>query len=248
METQITAPDGTKASRSPMREWTFMVVDTLDVRPNMRRVVMTSADIGEFRYRPGQALMMMIPLGDQQFGRRDYTIRSFDPHLGHVAVDFLLHGETPGPVWARQVRVGEAITVKGPRGMTPVRPDVDWHLLTGDETCIPAIAHILETLPVDARSFVLIETADASHEIEMARPVKWLHRGLVPVGPSDLMADAVTAFEMPPGKGHAYLIGETSNVRKQRRRLIERGMVRDQISSEGYWRPGRVGGHDHVDD
>jgi NADPH-dependent ferric siderophore reductase len=33
-----------------------------------------------------------------------------------------------------------------------------------------------------------------------------------------------------------------------RRELIARGFPKQQISAEGYWRPGRVGGHDHVDD
>ena len=30
--------------------------------------------------------------------------------------------------------------------------------------------------------------------------------------------------------------------------LIARGLTRDQIYSEGYWRPGRIGGHDHVNE
>ncbi len=34
----------------------------------------------------------------------------------------------------------------------------------------------------------------------------------------------------------------------QRHHLIGRGFTRDRISSEGYWRPGRIGGHDHVED
>ena len=168
------------SQRPPTREWRFRVVDALDVRPNMRRVVMTCDDIGEFHYRPGQALMMMIPLGGDQYGRRDYTIRSLDPQKGHVAVDFLLHGDTPGPVWARSVKAGDEITVKGPRGMTSLDPAADWHLFTADETGIPAIAHILEAMPADARSFVFIETSDASGEVELARPVQWLHRGAAP--------------------------------------------------------------------
>jgi NADPH-dependent ferric siderophore reductase len=53
---------------------------------------------------------------------------------------------------------------------------------------------------------------------------------------------------LPHGRGHAILIGETSNVRKQRQNLISRGLTREQIASEGYWRPGRIGGHDHVED
>ena len=60
------------------------------------------------------------------------------------------------------------------------------------------------------------------------------------------MFDAVEKFQFPQGNGHAYVIGETSNVRAVRHRLLERGLKREQISAEGYWRPGRIGGHDHV--
>jgi hypothetical protein len=29
---------------------------------------------------------------------------------------------------------------------------------------------------------------------------------------------------------------------------LERGLDRGQIYAEGYWRPDRIGGHDHVND
>ena len=248
MDAQQTSELPAPSPKPQTREWRFRVVEARDVAPNMRRIVMTSDEIAEFRYRPGQALMMMIPLGGDQYGRRDYTIRSVDAGKGHVSVDFLLHGDTPGPRWARSAGIGDEIAVKGPRGMTYLDPLAEWHLFTGDETGIPAIAHLLETMPAEATSFVFIETADASGEVELARPVQWLHRGAAPAGPSELMARAVAGFALPSGSGHAYIVGETSNVRRQRRLLVERGMTRTQISSEGYWRPGRIGGHDHVDD
>ncbi|MEI9888448.1 MAG: SIP domain-containing protein [Rhizomicrobium sp.] len=65
-------------------------------------------------------------------------------------------------------------------------------------------------------------------------------------GPSRILHDAVEAFAFPPGHGHAYIIGETSNVRAIRQRLIARGLGKDRTSAEGYWRPGRIGGHDHA--
>ena len=39
-------------------------------------------------------------------------------------------------------------------------------------------------------------------------------------------------------------------VRKERfgSHVYESGMAKDQISAEGYWRPGRIGGHDHVEE
>lgn len=238
--------------RPPMRSWTFRVVDSFDVAPNMRRVVLTADDIEEFAYKPGQALVLMVPLPEGGTGRRDYTIRSMDRAAGTIDLDILLHGDTPAPRWARGAKPGDIIEARGPRGGTVLRPDADWHLLTGDETCIPAIAHILETMSPGMKTFVFIEVADSTSEIALETRadavVRWVHRDGAPSGPSERMDDVVRTAVLPAGKGHAYIIGETSNVRRQRHTLVARGLARDQISSEGYWRPGRIGGHDHVDD
>ena len=51
-----------------------------------------------------------------------------------------------------------------------------------------------------------------------------------------------------PGHGHAYLLAETATVRIIRHGLLARGLAKDQITAEGYWRPGRQGGHDHIRD
>jgi NADPH-dependent ferric siderophore reductase len=238
--------------RPPLRSWAFRVVDSVDVEPNMRRVVLTADDIGEFAYKPGQAIVLMIPLADGETGRRDYRIRGMDRTAGTISIDFVLHGETPAPAWARQTKPGDTIEARGPRGGTVLRPDADWHLLTGDETCIPAIAHILVTMPVGAKAFVFIEVEDRNGEIDLKTEtdavIRWVHRNGAPAGPSELMNGMLQDLALPPGNGHAYIIGETSNVRRQRHTLLARGLARDQISSEGYWRPGRIGGHDHVDD
>jgi len=246
----------TQATNTPARPqlpaYTLTVVESFDTEPNMRRVRLRLPTHSAFKYLPGQAIVMMIPTGNGEFGRRDYTIRSMDRQAGTIAVDFLKHGETPGPRWALSARPGDTIEIRGPRGRTVFQPDADWHLFTGDETCIPAIAHILETAPAGARAFVFIEVAGPSGEIALPSAadvqIRWVHRGAQEPGPSELMADAVAGFTLPAGRGQAYIIGETSNVRRQRRDLIARGLTREQILSEGYWRPGRIGGHDHVDD
>ena len=62
------------------------------------------------------------------------------------------------------------------------------------------------------------------------------------------LIEAIVNFEPPPGVGHVYLLGETSTVRAQRQNLVARGFPKDHIFAEGYWRPDRIGGHDHVDD
>lgn len=251
-----TPPSG----RPQLRQWELTVTGVADAPANMRRVTFTAPDIAEFNYRAGQAIVMMLPTGDGEFGRRDYTIRSLNTEKGLLAVDFFMHGDgahlTPGPAFARDVKIGDKIIAKGPRGGASFREGADWHLITGDECCIPAIFHILETMPAKAQMHVLIEVDDTGSEIALnsireglsATQITWLHRGTIKAGPSDLMAQAVANFHLPHGRGHAILIGETSNVRKQRQNLVSRGLTREQIASEGYWRPGRIGGHDHVDD
>lgn len=246
------AAKGTAGRRRELPEWRLTVVDAYDIGPRMRRVTLTGEGLGAFDYEPGQALILCLPMPDGQPGWRDYTIRSFDRATRRLAIDFLLHGPTPGPDWARRAEPGDVIGAHGPRGRITVRDGVDWHLFCGDETCIPAIQHMLETMPGEAPAFVFLEVESAGDEAPIQSKtelhVVWLHRKGARPEPGGLSLTRLRAFELPPGRGHAYVIGETGNVRAQRQHLIARGMRRERISAEGYWRPGRVGGHDHVDD
>lgn len=238
--------------RPELPAWTFQVVDACDVKPKLRRVRFTTEAIETFQYKPGQDVVLFLPLESGELGRRHYTIRSVDRTEGTIAIDFVMHGETPGPHFARHCKAGDTVAVKGPRGRIVFNPDADWHLFTGDETCLPAIYHILETMPADKPAYLFLEIQGKDDEdtivTQADASIEWLHRGAAHPGPSRIVLDRISAFDLPEGKGHAYIIGETSNVRAQRHHLISRGMSREQISSEGYWRPGRNGGHDHVDD
>lgn len=237
--------------RPPGRLWSLEVVSARDINPRMRRVTLTGADLNELDYKPGQDLVLQMPLADGTTGRRHYTIRSLDKQSKRLDIDFVLHGDSPAGNWARHARPGMRIDANGPRGRTVLDPTADWHLFTGDETCIPGILGILETLPSHAHAWAFIEIADATDRqpvnCKARLDFEWLERG-GPGGPSDVMLTRVQAFKLPHGIGHAYLIGETSNVRAQRHDLLARGMTKEQISAEGYWRPGRVGGHDHIEE
>jgi len=242
-------PPAAAPGKPNLRRWTLRVVAGLDAEPNMRRVVFTADDIAEFACKPGQAIVFAMPLGNGETGRRHYTVRAADAAAGTIAVDFFRHDETsPSVRWALAAQPGDSIEAMGPRGGAWVRPDADWHLLSGDETCIPAIASMLETMPTGARVKAFVEVADRSLELPIATAadaqIAWLTRR----AGADLLLSAIESVALPPGRGHAIVVGETGSVRRQRHALIARGLGRDQISSEGYWRAGRIGGHDHVDD
>lgn len=237
------------------RPWTLKVVKAFDLNAHMRRVqlTVTGDTAGEFQPKPGQEIVFQIPQGSGDPARRHYTIRRYDAASRQMDVDFVLHGHrTPGVGWALEAKPGDLIDIRGPRGRIGLNPAADWHLFLGDETCIPAIFALVEALPKGARAFAFIEIGAAEDKQDIATPaelsLQWLLRNGAAPGPSDLLSKALAAYAFPAGKGHAIVIGETSNVRNQRHALLERGFDRSQIYAEGYWRPGRIGGHDHVND
>ena len=47
-------------------------------------------------------------------------------------------------------------------------------------------------------------------------------------------------MELPPGSGHAYLLGEAKVVLRLREILASRGLAQDQMSPKAYWGRGRA--------
>jgi NADPH-dependent ferric siderophore reductase len=235
------------------RPWTLRVVKAFDVAPHMRRVQLTGDNLDEFQPKPGQEIVLQLRQPDGEVARRHYTIRGFDRAAKLIDVDFVLHGHrTPGVSWALEARPGDTIDIRGPRGRIAIDPAAGWYLFLGDDTAIPAIFGMLEALPATANAHVFIEIGDDSDRQTVTTPAQvkldyCSRQGAVP-GPNDLLARALAGFTFPPGNGQAFTLGETGNIRTLRHALIERGFIREQIYSEGYWRPGRIGGHDHVHD
>jgi NADPH-dependent ferric siderophore reductase len=248
---QMPAP-GPGMGRRPGRLWSLEVVGARDLNPRMRRVTLTGGDLNELSYKPGQDLVLQMPLANGTTGRRHYTIRQFDAAAKRLDIDFVLHGDSPSGNWARDARPGDRIEAMGPRGRVVLNPEADWHLFTGDETCIPGILGMLEILPSYAHAWAFVEIGDVSDrqpvESKARLNFEWIERKGAPAGPSELMLNRVKSFALPSGRGQAYLIGETSNVRAQRHDLLARGLAKEQIAAEGYWRPGRLGGHDHIEE
>ena len=230
--------------------WRLTVVAARQLTPRVRRISLIGEGLGAFAYRPGQDLTLNLPTADGGLARRHYTIREFDPVERRIDLDIVLHGDSPATRWARQAKLGDEVLAQGPRGRTVVAGQADWRLFTGDETALPAIAHMIERLPAGERAFAIVEVAglEERQAIETAADLQiaWLYREGAPVAPSRALIDALAAFELPPGLGQACVIGETATVRAQRQGLIARGVPKNQIAAEGYWRPGRVGGHDHL--
>jgi NADPH-dependent ferric siderophore reductase len=232
-------------ARKGRRAWPLTVQTKTLLRPRLTRAMFTVPKLDELEWKRGQDLVLELPQPGGVLARRHYTIRDVDTAAGTLAIDFVQHGDSPVGRWLASAAPGTTINAAGPRGHTWLR-DADWHLFIGDETAQPAIFAMLEGLPRAALVHVFLEIGSDEDRQSAPVPITWLSRDGAPPGPNRLLYDAVEAFALPPGRGFAYILGETSGVRAIRQRLVARGLGKDQTCAEGYWRPGRVGGHDHA--
>jgi NADPH-dependent ferric siderophore reductase len=177
------------------------------------------------------------PAGEARPAIRTYTVRRFDAAAGELDVDFVLHaGHGPAAAWARDARPGAWVGVSEPGGRYEPAPGVDFHVLIGDETALPALATVLGALGTGAAPVTtFIEVAGADEEQHLPGIVTWVHRGDRRAG--EPLVDAVRAATFPDGRGQAWLSGESGCVRDLRRHLIEeRGIDRRLVYATGYWR------------
>lgn len=130
---------------------------------------------------------------EEQCRVRTYTVRAVRDEAGEVDVDMVIHEphgdhEAPALRWALDAEVGSELMMIGPdaRYEGP-HGGVDFHaperselLLGGDETAMPAIAAILERLPITAHGKAFIEVPEAADALELDAPpeveVHWLPR------------------------------------------------------------------------
>jgi NADPH-dependent ferric siderophore reductase len=228
-----------------IRKLNFEVVSSSQLTPHMQRIVLTAAELDGFSYQPGQDIMLLVAADGRRPVRRRYTIRQFDRERQLLTIDVVLHGDGPGERWVRSAQPGDRIEGIGPRGKVFPAMSADWHLFMGDESALPAIAAMTESLPGDADATLVLEIPAADDEQDVpaaARTrISWLHRLDRPAGDpraSVLVAEAADV-ELPPGNGHAYLLGEASVVLALRDRLAARGLSADQVSPKAYWGRGR---------
>ena len=150
---------------------------------------------------------------------RTYTVRAArcsgaEPEID---VDFVLHFDKqgrggPASNWAAAAKPGDRVSIIGPNaahcvtaesyGGIEFRPGMARHImLAGDETAVPAITAILESLPADVTGHALLEIPAAGDEQPVSTAssvrVSWLVRGLRPHG--ELLEAAVRNAVVLPG-------------------------------------------------
>jgi NADPH-dependent ferric siderophore reductase len=228
------------------RKLHFEVTSTTLLTPHMQRIELAAAELDGFSYRPGQDVMLLVDVDGRRPVRRRYTIRHLDMARQVLTIDVVLHGDGPGERWVRSAKPGDRIEGIGPRGKVFAAVSADWHLFMGDEAAMPAILAMTESLPGDADATLVLEIPGADDEQDVSAAARtrlsWLHRLSRAAGDpsSSLLVSEAAEVEIPPGNGHAYLLGEASVVLALRERLTARGLPPDQMSPKAYWGRGRA--------
>ncbi|MFP5022815.1 siderophore-interacting protein [Pseudonocardia phyllosphaerae] len=241
------------------------VARTERVTPRMIRVTLTGDELDGFPgHGPDRRIKMFFPVegqerpavprastggpvwppGEPRPAIRTYTVRRFVPDAGEhgeLDVDFVVHaGHGPAAAWAVAAEPGAWVGVSEPGGRWTPDPAAEHQVVIGDESALPAVATVLETLAaelpgVPVRAF--LEVADAGEEQSLPgdAEVTWVHRG--DATPGEPLVAAVTAAALPSGRGQAWLSGESAAVKDLRAHLLgERGMDRRAVYATGYWR------------
>lgn len=176
---------------------------------------------------------------------RTFTPRRLDTRALELDLDIVIHGSGVASEWAETAEVGDRAAVSGPGRGYAIDTDAPAFFLGGDETAIPAISQLLETLPVDRPVQVDIEVTHADARIPLpqhpAAVVRWHQLG-DSAPPGDALVAAIRSVDLIPDT-RVWVAGEAAGVQRIRKHLLEeRRLPRSLTTVRGYWKHGRTGG------
>jgi NADPH-dependent ferric siderophore reductase len=175
--------------------------------------------------------------------RRDYTPRRVDRDAREIDIEFALHGHGGAAEWARNATIGQSAIIGGPRGSMILPLAMDWHLLIGDDSALPAVTRRLEELPAGARvvAVLLVDTADRrTFTTRAGARIHW-------VDSDDALLQVLKDLPLQPGAGLAWGGGEAALMARVRQVLVETGMPRQAAKVSAYWKRGVADHHERLD-
>lgn len=175
--------------------------------------------------------------------RRDYTPRRVDTDAREIDIEFALHGHGGAAEWARNATIGQSAIIGGPRGSMILPLAMDWHLLIGDDSALPAVTRRLEELPAGARvvAVLLVDAADRrTFATRAGARIHW-------VDSDDALLQVLKDLPLQPGAGLAWGGGEAALMARVRQVLVETGMPRQAAKVSAYWKRGVADHHERLD-
>jgi NADPH-dependent ferric siderophore reductase len=224
--------------------WPLTVATAMSVTEDYRRLTFVGPGLERLRFQPGQDLMMRIPGTDERTTNRRYTIRTADPRAATITVDMVVHGDGPGARWAGAAAPGHSLDAIGPRGKVVLDETAGWHLFIGDETALPGLSIMAESLTPGVPGVMVVELPERvdGHDPQLTSgqdvAITWIERGRADPGDPARLVAAAEQVSFLPGPGHAYVAGEMRVVRAVAAALAARGLNRSAVDAKAYWRRG----------
>jgi NADPH-dependent ferric siderophore reductase len=172
---------------------------------------------------------------------RTFTPRAFDAERLELTLDVVLHDHGAATDWARGAAIGDEVAISGPGRSETLDPAARSFLLAGDESAMPAISQLLESIGHDCTIDVHIEITDPSARFNLpehpSATITW-HDATSGAAPGDAFATAVEQLDELPDA--IWVAGEAATVQRLRTHLFEeRGRTRTSVTARGYWKLGR---------
>lgn len=230
------------------------------VSPKIKRITLVGPELADFVSAspddhikvffplPGEETAVIPVLGEKGLefpkGRepimRDYTPRRFNAFKNELEIDFVLHESGPGSDWAKNAKIGDVLTIGGPRGSRIVPYSFDWYLMIGDETAIPSIARRLEEFPQGVQAVAIIEVDSEADQIQFESKgsvaLHWVFRKGVPAGQFNGLRETVMGVPIPSGDYFAWVSTEKAQALEIKDLLLNiKGAKEEWIKATGYW-------------
>lgn len=223
------------------------------ISASMLRIRILSDSLDKLSYSPGQHVRIQIndPLTLRGLLRpsetlRSYTVWEFSPQEQAFELRIHLHGgEGIGQSWARNVKVGDAVTFWGPMGDFVITP-ASYYLFIGEETASIAFGSMIRSLSRNTQIYGILESNSPEEDIPIPRSQELLrvYRNGASAVASKSLVSAISELNLPESPGIAYIAGELKTCQKALDHLLrDRGWPRSSIIVKPFWAIGKRGLH-----
>jgi len=233
------------------------VVRRVALSPRLVRVTLAGAELAGLPVpEPAASVRVLLPGPDglvlptwsgNEFllpdGRRPLlrtlTPRRYDPEGAELDVDVVVHGEGAASRWAAAGNGGDPAALSGPARGYRIDPAAGRFLLAGDETAVPAMSQLVESIGSSAQIELHAEMAAEEARIDLPT-----HPGLTAAwhsrrpgeAPGAALVEAVAGARLDEDT-RVWVAGEAAAVQRIRRLLFEeRGLPRASAAVRGYWK------------
>lgn len=221
------------------REVTVSRISNID--PHFLAITFHSPDFSDFISASFDDHVKFIFTENAEEIRRDYTPTHYNPHRNELTLQFALHDGGKATTWAKNAKVGDKAVIGGPRGSVILPDDLNWQLLIGDNSALPAIERRISELPAGSEVIALILVADSSAQ----RPLPSAAKLTVHYCYSEQqLLQTLQHLTLPNTDGFSWAAGEASLMQQVKALLTgPLQQARHTMRIGAYWRKGEADFH-----